>query len=263
MSTELEVALGNEPAPAELPIGLPLAHLTVCRWLQPILKVGRLEPRLCKTFSKNLLYFSYGGVFYRSSNLQTEHASELPIGLVFSPIVMNAISRLFPFDSGAMARDMFGPDWRDRLAPFESRFSVNTKDALNDARRLVYHLFETNPRYLNGHASNSGKYKRAPLPLLQEFLASDLSSLNVDHRQRTVEAISEVAFEVGKHLLWVGIPQRKFSTVAKGLYRWTAPDVPSIQTYDFTKNFNPSQLSAILEDKAREYVIERYASLSL
>jgi hypothetical protein len=263
MSTELEVALIKEPSPAELPIALPLAHLTVCRWLQPILKVGRLEPRLCKVFSKKLLYFSYGGVFYRTSNLQTERVSELPIGLVFSPVVMNAISRLFPFDSGAMSRDLFGPDWSRRLDPFESRFSVNTKDALNDARRLIYHLFETNPRYLNGRASNAGKHKHAPLPLLQEFLVSDLSSLNVDHRQRTVEAISEVAFGLGTNLLWMGIPQRKFSTVAKELYRWTAPEVPSVQTYDFTKNFNPSQVSAVLEDMARAYVIKRYASFPL
>jgi hypothetical protein len=261
MSTELEVALIEEPRPAKLPIPLPLAHLTVCRWLQPILKVGRLEPRFCKVLSKKLLYFSYGGVFYRKSNLQTQSASELPIAMVYSPAVLKAISRLFPFDSGAMARDLFGPNWKLRLAPFESRFSVNTKDAILDASLLVCHLFGTNRSYISGKSTLAGTKKHAPLPLLQEFLAADLSSLNVDHRQRTIEAISEVSFELAKNLLWMGIPQSKFSTVAKGLYRWTRPEVPSIQTYDFTRNFNPAQISAVLENMAHEYIFKQYASL--
>jgi hypothetical protein len=263
MSTELEVALIEEPSPVELPIPLPLAHLSVCRWLQPILKTGRLDPRPCRIFSKDLLYFSYGGVFYRASNLQTERASELPIAMVYSPLVMNVISRLFPFDSGAMAKGLFGPDWKSRLDPFESRFSVNTNDARNDASRLVFHLYETNIRYLNGRASNARKKKHSPLPLLQEFLTSDLTSLHVDHRQRTIEAISSVALELGKHLLWMGIPQRETSKVAKALYRWTAPEVTEIETYDFTRNFNPSEYSAVLEAMARRYVMKRYGSLSL
>jgi len=260
MKTELEIALAQESTPVELPLGLPLAHLTATRWLQSILKTGQLEPRPCKILSKTLLYFSYGGVFYRTSTLQTEHATELPIALVFSPEVLNVISQLFPFDSGAAAGNRFGPDWSRRLAPFASRFSVNTTDALRDARRLVYHLFETNPQYLSGRAANSGKLKQDPFPLLHEFLTTDLSSLHVDHRQRTIEAISEVAIKLGQHLLWIGIPQWKTSTVLKDLYRWTAPNVVPFHTYDFTKNFNPSEVSARLEEHARECVIKRYAS---
>jgi hypothetical protein len=82
MTTELEIALARESTPAQLPIGLPLAHLTARRWLQAILNVGQLEPRPCKVLSKTVLYFSYGGVFYRTSTLQTERTSELPVALV-------------------------------------------------------------------------------------------------------------------------------------------------------------------------------------
>jgi hypothetical protein len=260
MATELEVALARESAPAELPIGLPLAHLTARRWLQSILNAGQLEPRPCKVLSKTVLYFSYGGVFYRTSTLQTECTSELPVGLVFSPNMMNAISKLFPFDSGAAADNRFGPDWSRRLAPFASRFSVSTTDALRDARRLVYHLFESNPRYLGGRPSPSGKLKQDPFPLLHEFLSCDLSSLNVDHRQRTIEAISEVAIELGRHLLWIGIPQFRTSSVLKELHRWTAPNVLPFYTYDYTKNFNPSEMAARLEENAQECIIKRYAS---
>jgi len=260
MTTELEIALARESTPAQLPIGLPLAHLTARRWLQAILNVGQLEPRPCKVLSKTVLYFSYGGVFYRTSTLQTERTSELPVALVFSPNMMSVISQLFPFDSGAVAGNRFGPDWSRRLAPFASRFSVTTADALRDARRLVYHLFETNPRYLDGRAARSGSLKQPPFPLLHEFLTTDLSSLNVDHRQRTIEAISEVAIELGRHLLWIGIPQFKTSAVLKELHRWTTPNILPFYTYDFTKNFNPAEMAARLEENAQECVIKRYAS---
>ena len=263
MKTELELALSTEYTPAELPMGLPLAHLTARRWLQAILKAGRLEPRPCKVLAQNLLYFSYGGVFYRTSSMPTEKTTELPVALVFSPSVMNVISRLFPFDSGAAAGDRFGPEWSSKLAPFVSRFSVTTTDALQDARRLVYHLFETNAKYLGGTAAKSGKLKDHPFPLLHDFLSADLSALNVDHRQRTIEAISESAIALGQHLLWIGIPEYRTSTVLKELHRWTAPNVPPFYTYGFTKNFNPSQIAARLEDHAHECVIKRYADFPL
>ena len=78
MKTELELALSKEYTPAELPMGLPLAHLTARRWLQSILTAGQLEPRPCKVLAKKLLYFSYGGVFYRTSSMHTEKTTELP-----------------------------------------------------------------------------------------------------------------------------------------------------------------------------------------
>jgi hypothetical protein len=260
MKTELEIALSAETVSAELPLALPLAHLTACRWLESIVKAGRLEPRPCKVFSKDLLYFSYGGVFYRTSKLQTEQATELPVALVFAPSVMNSVYQLFPFDSGAHADGRFGPDWTKKLGPVEQRFCINTSDALTDARRLVYHLFETNPQYLKGIVGD-GKHKQNPFPILHEFLTADLSSAGIDHRQRTIEAISKISVELGKNLLWIGLPEWNTSSVFKELYHWTAPTVPQFDTYSYTKNFNPSEIAARLEEKAYEAVIKRYATL--
>ena len=212
-------------------------------------------------FGKNLLYFSYGGVFYRKSKLQTEQTTELPVALVFSPAAMNLISKLFPFDSGAMAENKFGTDWTRKLSPFDERFSVTTTDALTDARRLVYHLFETNRKYIKGVASTDARHKKDPLPLLHEFLNSDLSSFNIDHRQRTIEAISEVPVQLAQHLLWIGMPQWRTSTVLSELFEWTDPIVPQCHTYDCAKNFNPAEIAARLEDKAFEFVVKRYSDL--
>lgn len=250
MPSELETALAEESLPPKLPCALPLAHLTAWRWLDAILGSGRLEPRLCKVFDNKLLYFSYGGVFYRTSSLQTEATCELPVAFVFSPKVMDIVSRLFPFDSGAMHDERFGHNWAQKLAPFKSRFRVDTPKDSQNAQKLVYHLFETNPLYRRGNPSIASTKKHAPLPLLYEFLNANLSSLGVDHRQRTIEAISEAAVELGENLRWVGFPQRETSKVLKELLRWTSPRTPKFWEYEFTRNFNPAEIAAKLDDHA-------------
>jgi hypothetical protein len=263
MPTELETALAKESLPPNLPCALPLAHLTASRWLDAILSNGRLEPRPCKVFAKQLLYFSYGGVFYRTASLQTEAATELPVAFVFSPTVIDVISRLFPFDSGAMHTGRFGHDWSHKLAPFESRFRVDTALGLQHAQMLLYHLFETNPSYLSGTPSIASTHKHSPLPLLYEFLNADLSSLKVDHRQRTIEAISDAAVELSKNILWVGFPRYKTSNVLKKLVRWTSPLIPQFWEYDFNRNYNPTEIAARLEEHAYGDVIRRYAEFKL
>jgi hypothetical protein len=260
MPTELEVALKAEPAPKKLPVGLPIAHLSVQRWLRSILTVGQLEPRQCHVLREKVLYLSYGGVFFRTSAPSTENATELPVAFVFSPVALSLVSRLFPFDSGAMANGKFGPEWSRRLKPFQSRFSVNTTDALRDAGLLVYHLFETNRQYLKGEACGDGAGKREPIPLLRKFLTDDLSSIQVDHRQRTIEAIAEVDLKLRDSLEWIGVPEIDTLNVQDRLYHWTKPRMVEIHSYGFRKNFHPRELAAQLEQAAYEYVVRKYAN---
>lgn len=260
MPTELEVALKAEPAPKKLPVGLPIAHLSVQRWLRSILTVGQLEPRQCHVLREKVLYLSYGGVFFRTSTPSTENATELPVAFVFSPVALSLVSRLFPFDSGAMADGKFGPAWTRRLKPFQSRFSVNTTDAVRDAGLLVYHLFESNRQYLNGQACNDGAGKHKPIPLLREFLTDDLSSIEVDHRQRTIEAIAKVDLKLRETLEWIGVPEIDTLNVEDQLYHWTKPRMVEIHSYGFRKNFHPRELAAQLEQAAHDYVVRRYAN---
>ena len=105
--SELELSLRAVGTAADLPGELPVAHLTTAKWLRSILDAGKLIPRSCRVFHRDLIYFSYGGVFYRTSKMQSENAAELPVAMVFSPEVLDVCTRLFPFDSGAMAVDQY------------------------------------------------------------------------------------------------------------------------------------------------------------
>jgi len=260
----LLAALRAEKLDSSLPPALPLAHLTAARFFAPLLVDGALKPRQCKVFHRDLLYFSYGGVFYRPRQIQTQNAVELPVAFVFSPRVLESVTRLFPFDSGAMGSGAFGDEWTARMAPFHERFGVDTSDAIETAGKIIYHLYGSNESYLRGQVLKAAKTKSEPIPLLSEFLSENLSGSGIDHRQRSVECVTETIVELGRHLIWVGFPvysRRKTTEILKQIYHWTRPDVPQIWQYPYPKNFNPAGLGAALETKAHESVIARFAAV--
>jgi hypothetical protein len=258
MSAELQSALDLVATPPELPWPLPLAHLSIARWFEAIATGGRLEPCSCKVFGEKLLYFSYGGVFYRPKNLQTQNASELPIAFVFDPSLIELTDAAYPFDTGAVYDGRFGPEWTRKLSSFRSEFRVHPNGDPYGVCRLIYHLFGTNLDYLRGEPAASCGTKPPPLPLLCEFLSADLSGRGIDHRQRTVECLARTEVALGRTLLWIGFPDllgRDFITIC----RRTKPWVPQFFAYAYHKNFNPAQIAASLEQEAMK-LIDRFAS---
>lgn len=255
------MALASLGTSTLLPPELPLAHLTAARWLMSILDAGRLLPRSCKVFNEDLIYFSYGGVFYRTSKLQTENTSELPVAMVFRPQVLDLCGRLFPFDSGAMAGHLFGTKWDTALSPFQDRFSV--RDDLNTAARLLVHCcYRENSRYVEGKPASVLGYSGPSLNALYNFLSEDLSGLGtvsggIDHRQRSIELLSSVSVPIANELIWIGLPHSRLSKTIKAIRRLTRT-MPQVYTYHFRRNFYPDEYAAELEVNARAQAIDRY-----
>jgi hypothetical protein len=263
MSSLAEVLL-TENVTGELPAALPLCHLFPSRHLSSVLVVGELVPRQCKVMGKDLLYFSYGGVFYRQKSMQTQYAAELPIAFVFSPALLHEICEVFPFDTGAMSANAFGQPWTEEFDGFEATFGVETKDALLTTSQLVHHLYGTNSDYVRGAAKPCCASAAPLLTTLHAFLSADLSSLGVDHRQRSIECLSEKAVPLGKHLLWVGFPEPvdgSSAGVLDELYKWTKPNVPEFWSYPYDKNFNPHSLGQALESAAKQQLIGRFLQI--
>ncbi len=257
----LQSAIEQERAAiGQLPPQLPIAHLTASRWFSEILDVGELRPRPCSVFGRNLLYLSYGGLFYRPKRVSTQRATELPIGLVFSPVVLEAITSLFPFDTGAMANGGRFNTWKEKLAPFETRFCLSTSDGLRDAATLVKLLYADNLLYLRGEVAVEAAGRPDPFPLLAEFLAEDMTPSS-DHRQRSIECLTEMPVALGRHLLWIGFPDAHTDEILRGVHRWSQPVVPDFRAYPCHLNFNPADIGAQLEAWAYDDVIRRYAEL--
>jgi hypothetical protein len=98
----------------------------------------------------------------------------------------------------------------------------------------------------------------APFPLLYDFLSANLSKLGVDHRQRAIEAICETEINIAKNILWIGFPEHRTASVLKALRECVGLNIPPFYTYDFTKNYNPTEIAARLEERAYKDVVERF-----
>lgn len=259
-TSSLDGALSSLEDVDAVPMELPIAHLSAARYFGAIAEEGQLEPRQCKVFRESYLYFSYGGVFYRTSQFQTENASELPIAFLFDPMVLTNVTSCFPFDSGAIASGAFG-EWSHRIAPIIDLFKVNTRNCHSKVPKLVYYLYQDNEHYLRGQPSDQCHGRPGPFPLLYEFLRCNLSHLGIDHRQRTIECLTQTAQLLHQGLIWIGLPDslaRDFFRV----YQWTRPSVPEFFLYPYHQNFNPAHLGMVLEQEAHK-VVRRFIRLPL
>lgn len=255
----LDDTLNSFPNPSSLPLALPVSHVSIARWFDSIAKSGYLEPRFCKLFGEDLVYLFYGGVFYRPNNKPTQNVSELPIAFVFSPRVLAQIARFYPFDTGALATGRFGL-WSTSLTPLLNDFKVNGDHHHTVPRRMIYHLFSSNESYLHGKPDPNSKGKPYPLPELYDFYSADITGLGVDHRQCIIECQSPKPIPLRDELLWVGFPESMTLEFAK-LCEWVAPLIPQYYAYESHRITVPSEMTAKLEEIARQEVIKRYTRL--
>jgi len=253
----LEQALKLLPNPAAWPMSLPPTHLTKARWFRIIIERGQLEPQPDTFFKEDILCFFYGGVFYRATNKNMRTQIELPVAFIFEPSILSSFSSYFPFDTGGMSNGRCG-EWGEKLISFETTFKVSGGDHTVPSR-MVYHLFETNDNYLRGRPSASLKDKPAPLPLLLDYFTDDLSGNDVDHRQCIIECQAKAPISLTHGLIWVGFPDYLTGEFLE-LLKLIEPKVPQYWCYESHAIFNPAQIAAKLEEKAREHVISRYIS---
>jgi hypothetical protein len=258
-SSLLEKAIESLPPPMDddWPLPLPVAHMSIARWFGTIVAGGRLVPRRCRVFKRDLLYLFYGGAFYRPKNFHTTQPLELPIAFVFEPSILNNVLRYYPFDTGAIASRKY-PSANRILGPFKRNYAVKSDGTYKKAGLIVHHIFGDNMNYIKGHANVSCTTKPNPLPKLHEFLSADLTVEGLDHRQAAIECQFKEVVHLDRKLLWVGFPDSlmgEFGTLCDRM----AGYVPEFKPYMSHRSFNPAEVAVQLERDA-EQVIMRYAS---
>jgi hypothetical protein len=251
----LEQTILKLEAPPPSFMALPPTHLTRSEWFGVIVQKGQLEPHNCKFFNEKLLYFFYGGVFFRPASRFTPDELQFPIAFVFEPSVLTSFSRYYPFDTGAMFKGYF-KNWAAKMAPFQENFKLEGKDYTAPSR-LVYHLFGSNEEYLRGRPRAELQQQPAPLPLLWEFFRDNLPNPNTDHRQVTIECQTGAAIPLDRNLIWVGYPDSLTSEYLDLLQR-LKPYVPRSYRYIAPAKFNPRDIAAELEAQARLDIIDFY-----
>jgi len=256
MST-LDTVLRDLADPVEEVTALPSTHLTDARCFSKIAVDGHLDINLCRNFKEKLVYLFYGGVFYRPpSDRISRRSTYLPLAFVFSPTVLDQIDRYFPFDTGGIFANLYGPRGA-AMQPVDPRFRVSGGSYKVPAK-MVYHLFGTNKAYLQEEQPRESLLDmQDPCPDLFRYLAEPPCD-DVDQRWRRIEALHTEPISV-RHLLWVGFP-REYQSAFGQLYEKLKPFVPQYYSYESYPLKRPSEFAAILQEKAHQ-VIEYYLQL--
>lgn len=91
---------------------LPLVHITAVGTALEILESGYIEPRLCKIFRKELVYFFVmRPTFHRAEGDAKSHLiSHFPFAFITKADAVNLPYHVYPFDTGGAVKGIFGAD---------------------------------------------------------------------------------------------------------------------------------------------------------
>jgi hypothetical protein len=91
----------------------------------------------------------------------------------------------------------------------------------------------------------------------EDLSGTGIVPLGIDHRQRSIELLSEGPVSIAEKLIWIGLPHHRLVRTMKAIRALTRT-LPQVYTYDWRRNFNPGEIAAELEREARDQVLERY-----
>jgi hypothetical protein len=228
---------------------LPLVHNTTCERFIDIAKNGTLDPRPCAVFNEPLIYFFYGRPIYRPSAVGNKPDTRYiycPVCLVFKPYAVEALARLYPFDSGAACSGRFSPHvaWKD-----PGQFSLDP--TMLTARQLVEAFFETNERYYFGMPRN-GLVIPAVEPEVQQFwsLINEDGEAVFDDRRSAIELQTRAAIALKNNLHAVILPAAFLDEAEVRqvvIQKWRAIPV----TYETFRGSVPNEYVRIVVEKLR------------
>jgi hypothetical protein len=265
-----EILQGLE-SPLQEVLPLPIAHLTTVTSFENIVNNGgELIPSMCNVFNRELLYFSYGGVFHRHRQEPTSNLLIFPVALLFSPRLLTRINCFFPYDTGA-AHNRIYDSWSDELSDFERYIIPNNDEQYTLPSKLVYYTYGSNQQYLKGKAVSNGQsmLQQEPLITLLNFLGADLNRYNVDHRQHSIECQTSNLISlqmIFDDILWIGLPKEvqcveqfdKLCRLVNPIRR------PPHYFYDTFENDSCYAIARTLQAKAREDILEpRYLKFGI
>jgi hypothetical protein len=153
MATHLHTLQNHVQSTAEAVPRLPLMHTTNSWHFRTILATATLQPTWCDVFKEDLLYLFYGRPEYKPSHERppTSHLGGASICFILSPDCLSSIKRIYPFDSGAFARQLYKAQLLDGMTLED--FSL---PAVADIPpRVVRSFFGSNENYYFGNAVES------------------------------------------------------------------------------------------------------------
>jgi hypothetical protein len=184
---------------------LPLIHTSRCEFLSNIATTHSLEPQPCGVFHESLVYLFYGRPAYRSNRGSRggEPIVLCPVCFVFKPrTVSQAVHRVYPCDTGAVAADRFNPEI---LAGDLPQLALDPQ--IDSARRLVSLMFERNRDYFVGRVVQARSFTPGSVEARFYALLMRDGPVDYDDRKSAIEVQGNQAIALRDQLLFVVLPR--------------------------------------------------------
>jgi hypothetical protein len=201
VTSALESVLSNVNSEVIKP--LVLAHVTSYKHLSKIISDKNLSPLPCNVLKDDVLYLSYGAPFFKKSPHFTQDPEEFPIVIIFTPEMHDKIDCYFPFDTGAASGKKYGKKWKSLSNIYDYHIKKKPEN-------IVSAFYGSNSNYIVGKAVDYDNINIEPAPYLRKFLKDDLTALDIDERQRTIECVTKNQFPLVNKVLWVAYPDLYF-----------------------------------------------------
>jgi hypothetical protein len=231
--------------------GIGLTHVTDCVNIGSVLASGKLEPRPCATFKKDLLYLFYGRPAYRRK-WESEATSNLGyarICFILRDEVAQNASRIFPFDSGGYER--FKHAFHDSLEIED--FEIAPTDS---PRQIVAAFYDDLGAYywMKPTAGLTFPLSQNVVDSYYKLITGNLKEA-FDDRCAAIEVQLEQPLPLEGQVLAVIGPNQMFddAVLMNQMKAWGAEP----RGYKLTSLFNPAEIGGRLLDEVERFLIDR------
>lgn len=229
---------------------MTLGHTTNAGNLYKILNEDVVKPKHDFNGTQTL-YFFYGVNFYRQS-ADFADAISRPVGFLFKNKILKDANSVFPFDTGAFNAKLYGDYLGDDVMEYEVPANQDKTPA-----KLVKILYESNENYLFGKPKPLNRAKTETEIKLIAFIRGATTEVspsgNFDDRCYAIEVqfIKEQNFRDNLELLI--LPRQAYEYDLKGLLEDNLKGL-NIDYYDDSGRFGPKEDSAVIKQKALDYL---------
>lgn len=251
-----------------LPVPLPLLHTTTVGRFEKILDQGFLDVTPCNIFKKNLLYFFYGGPFYRPNipedELENEDPTWLPVSIMLWPTLAADAYCFFPYDTGAANKNIYNGGWGERLSRYDY-FRLDRAPNTVVPAKYVKYAFGGNENYMFGKILENSSDLPKPLQEILNFYRDrpTRTGKEADKRRCMVECLFDKRLDLADNMIWVSYPQIKDAMFFPKLKRIAGTKMPRIDPYLCHAQDEQLRIIGRLEEKAQKVLLEhRYITIS-
>jgi len=230
---------------------LPYFHTCRGKEFRDIFTSGILAPTECSEFNETLLYLFYGKPAYRVSNngKSSKNLGRFPVTFVVELDNTDPVSRVFPFDTGALTHktflDICGEDYNP--AKYELGNSIS------DIKKFILAFYGSDNAYFHGKV----------LPITENFDGMSFELANIrslitentdkewDNRAMTIEVQSKTKIPLaGGKIKAVVLPVALLNSAEVSEFFYDNNIEPITYTHDRS---NPAHLTPMIAELIKNY----------